>query len=255
MRKEGHSMDRVIRDRFIDLWRQYFNSSELPITFFYASQPGSAQEASKQGAWNCLIRDLSRVREGQSLAFDIDSIGCPGGRRYAGFNQKLMPNFEYFLSCGIPGKLEGERYKKSPELVKEMNKLAPAFAAPANYIVFKRWDLLEEADNPEVAIFFGRPDVIAGLFTLANFDEAHLDGVVAPFGSGCSSIVLHPYLEGGSSRPRAVIGMFDISARPFVDSNVFTFAVPIAKFYRMLGNMEESFLKTGSWRKIQARIG
>jgi len=30
-----------------------------------------------------------------------------------------MPHFEYFLSCGIPGKLEGERYKKSPELVKE----------------------------------------------------------------------------------------------------------------------------------------
>lgn len=29
-----------------------------------------------------------------------------------------MPNFEYFLSCGIPGKLEGERYKKTPELVR-----------------------------------------------------------------------------------------------------------------------------------------
>ncbi len=247
-------MDRVIRDRFIALWRQYFNSADLPITFFYANQPGSAEKATKQGAWNCLVHDLSKVGGGRPLAFNGDSIGCPGGKRYAGFNQKVMPNFEYFLSCGIPGRLEGERYKKSPELVKEMIELGPTFAAPASYIVFKRWDLLEEADNPEVAIFFNQPDVIAGLFTLANFDEADLDGVIAPFGSGCSSIVLHPYLEGGSSRPRAVLGMFDISARPFVDSSVFTFAVPITKFYRMVGNMEESFLTTGSWRKIQGRI-
>jgi hypothetical protein len=31
----------------------------------------------------------------------------------------LVPHFEYFLSYGIPRKLEGQRYKKSPEPVKE----------------------------------------------------------------------------------------------------------------------------------------
>ncbi len=41
-----------------------------------------------------------------------------------------MPDFEYFLSCGIPGKLEGERYKKSPEMVKEYLKHTPATKAP-----------------------------------------------------------------------------------------------------------------------------
>ena len=34
-----------------------------------------------------------------------------------GFTQELRPNFEFFLSCGIPGEMEGERYKKSQELV------------------------------------------------------------------------------------------------------------------------------------------
>ena len=48
-----------------------------------------------------------------------------------------MPNFEYFLSCGIPGELEGERYKKSPEIVLEFMKKAPCFKAPARYTVFK----------------------------------------------------------------------------------------------------------------------
>ena len=63
-----------------------------------------------------------------------------------------MPNFEYFLSCGIPGKLEGERYKKTPELVTQWTKEAPQLQAPARFIIFKRWDRLEPSDEPEVII-------------------------------------------------------------------------------------------------------
>ena len=83
-----------------------------------------------------------------------------------------MPNFEYFLSRGIPGTLEGEWYKKSPELVKEFEKRKPKFTAPTRNIVFKRWDRLGEKDDPAVIIFFAPTDVLSGLFTLANFDEA-----------------------------------------------------------------------------------
>jgi hypothetical protein len=189
------------------------------------------------------------------MAYDVDAVGCPGGKRYLGFADELMPNFEYFLSCGIPGKMEGERYKKTPEMVKEyMKKHAPATKAPAKYIVFKRWDKLEAKDNPEVVIFYARPDVLAGLFTLASFDEAEQDMVIAPFGSGCASIVQYPYIEAKSTRPRAVIGMFDISARPFVPADVLTFAAPMDKFKRMVDNMGESFLITPSWAKVQKRI-
>jgi hypothetical protein len=105
-----------------------------------------------------------------------------------------------------------------------------------------------------VGIFFARPDVLAGLFTLANFDEAEPNGVLAPFGAGCSSIIQYPYLEGKAARPRGVIGMFDISARPFVPPDVLTFSVPMAKLVRMIGNAEESFLITESWQKVQERI-
>lgn len=247
-------MDVGIRDNFAQLWQRYFNGSDLPIVFFYSSECGNAEEVPAAGTWACLIGSLSRVRKGTSLAFNADSIGCPGGKRYAGFVQKLMPDFEYFLSCGLPGKMEGERYKKTPELVTEAMKHAPSFTAPARLIVFKRWDRLQESDNPEVVIFFAPPDVLSGLFTLANFDQAEPNGVVVPFGSGCSSIVQHPYLEGKSSRPRAVIGMFDVSARPYVAASILTFAVPYPRFAQMIGNMDESFLITTSWSKVQKRI-
>jgi hypothetical protein len=115
--------------------------------------------------------------------------------------------------------------------------------------------MLDEADTPEVVIFFAQPDVLSGLFTLANFDEAEPNGVFAPFSAGCGSIVQYPYLEGKSKRPRGVIGLFDVSARPFVPAGVLTFSAPMNKFTRMVDNMEESFLITGSWRKVRKRIG
>jgi hypothetical protein len=105
-----------------------------------------------------------------------------------------------------------------------------------------------------VVIFFASPDVLSGLFTLAGFDETRNDAVIAPFGAGCSSIVQYPYLERNSARPRAVIGMFDPSARPYVPSDVISFAVPIAKYQRMVENMEESFLITPTWKVIHKRI-
>lgn len=159
------------------------------------------------------------------------------------------------LSCGIPGKVRGERYKKSPELVKQAMKYSPAFEAPARFIVFKRWDMLETQDEPEVVIFFAQPDVLSGLFTLASYDEAEPNGVFVPFGSGCSSVAQYPYLERNAKRPRAVLGMFDVSARPHVPADTLTFSVPMHRFATMVENMEESFLITDSWRAIKQRIG
>jgi hypothetical protein len=248
-------MDMRIRDKFLQLWRKYFDDAELPITFFYTDDATPAEVLKPPSEHRCVICDLARVRSGESLCFGPDSPGCGGGKRYFGFTQELSPNFEYFLSCGIPGKLEGERYKKTPELVKEALKRSPQFKAPANFIVFKRWDLLEKPDNPQVAIFFSPPDVLSGLFTLTNYDEADPSGVFAPFGAGCSTIVQYPFLERDSERPRAVLGMFDVSARPCVPQNVLTLSVPMDKFVRMIDNMEESFLITGSWSRVSRRIG
>ncbi|MFA5309000.1 MAG: DUF169 domain-containing protein [Dehalococcoidales bacterium] len=248
-------MDTAFKQKFLTLWNKYFNDAPLPITFYYTDRPEGVEAVKPGSVPRCIIGAMLKVREGESLAFDGEAVGCPGGKRYLGFAEKLMPDFEHFLSYGIPGKLEGERYKKSPEMVREyMLKHAPAMKAPGRYIVFKRWDRLEERDNPDVVIFFAAPDVLAGLFTLASYDEAEQNMVITPFGSGCASIVQYPFMEVKSPHPRCVTGMFDISARPFVPKDVLTFAAPMSKFIRMVDNMEESFLITPSWHKVQKRI-
>ena len=194
------------------------------------------------------------MTKGRSLCFDGDSIGCFGGKKYLGYAKGLMPDLEYFLSCGIPGKIEGERYKKSPELVKKYMENIPSFTAPSKYIVFKRWDMLNESDNPEVVIFLANPDVLSGLFTLANYDSEDFDRVKTPFGAGCATIVLYTFLERQSDNPKAIVGVFDVSARPYVPANTLSFSVHMNRFIVMMEHMEESFLTTGSWTKVLKRI-
>jgi uncharacterized protein (DUF169 family) len=247
-------MDITLRRRFLERWRTYFAGAELPIAFFYTDQETSAEPPPTGEGFHCLICELAAVRKGTPCRFDVHTTRCGGARRYLGFDTRLRPTFPYFLSCGIPGEVEGERYKQSPKLVEAYLESQPAFEAPGQSIVFKRWDDLEAQDEPAVVIFFAPADVLSGLFTLANFDEADPDAVIAPFGSGCSSIVYHPYRELGSDRPRAVLGTFDVSARPCVAPDVLTFAVPWPKFVRMVEQMDESFLITGSWGQVRSRM-
>jgi uncharacterized protein (DUF169 family) len=201
-----------------------------------------------------MICELKKVRDGESLAFNADAVTCGGAKRYLGFTDKMRPKFEYFLSCGIENEMEGERYIRTPTLVKELMKNQKKIKIPGKYIVFKRWDKLDESDNPEVVIFFATPDILSGLFTLANYDQSEPNSTFTPFGAGCGSIVHYPYLEIDAARPRAVIGMFDASARPCVPPDILSFAVPMVKFKKMIGYMDECFLITDSWKKVQKRI-
>jgi hypothetical protein len=243
-----------LKQEFMQRWGKFFPGADLPIAFYYTDDGEQAPIHRISEGLHCFVDDLAAIRQGKNLSFDTKSIACFGGKRYLGFSQRLMPNFEYFLSCGIPGKVEGERYKKSPELVKVLLQHVPTFTAPAKYVVFKRWDLLEEADGPLVVVFFSPPDVLSGLFTLANYDEPTNEAVFCPMGAGCATIVQYPLIECRSNRPRAVLGMFDVSARPGVAANTLTFSVPIQKFERIVASMDESFLITGSWEKVKARL-
>jgi uncharacterized protein (DUF169 family) len=252
--KGDELMDMKAKENFVVLWEKYFGPAALPIVFYYTSDPGTANMVKPPSGHQCIIGPFAKVQKGRDLCFDVNSVGCFGGKKYLGFSDEVMPNFEYFLSCGIPGKLEGERYKKSPELVKSTMQNIPQFLSPESFIVFKRWDKLVESDEPQVVIFFAQPDVLSGLFTLANFDEAEPNGVFAPFCAGCASIVQYPYLERSSERPRGVLGMFDVSARPFTRRDTLTFAAPMNKFSKMVENMDESFLITPSWGKVHKRL-
>jgi hypothetical protein len=247
-------MNNELRNHFISQWKKYFNNADLPITFFYTDDPVDTKVFIPSDNRSCIICELQKVRSGQSLAFNNDSVKCGGAKRYMGFAENIRPNFEYFLSCGIENKMEGERYIQTPQLVLDLLKKQKKMNIPGKYIVFKRWDKLNENDAPDVAIFFAPPDILSGLFTLANYDQSEPDSTIAPFAAGCGSIVYFPFNEKDNERPRAVLGLFDVSARPCVQEGVLTFSVPMIKFEKMISYMDESFLITGSWKKVKKRI-
>jgi uncharacterized protein (DUF169 family) len=246
-------MDQEIKNTFIVQWKKYFCNAELPVVFYYTGIKGNAGLVKKPETKTCFICQLAKVRKGITMIFNADSLTCGGAKRYLGYTDSLMTGFEYFLSCG-KGPVRGERYLHRPEQVKELMKNMITIAAEDRNIVFKRWDKLNETDEPDVVIFFAKPDVLSGLFTLANFDQSEPNGTFTPFSSGCGSIVYYPYIESRSDRQRAVIGMFDPSARPCLPEDILTFAIPMKRFLNMIGYMNESFLITDSWNTIRKRI-
>ena len=164
-------MKAELKEEFVSKWQKYFGQAELPIAFYYTDQEDRAEKVKVPSGHQCVIGILSRVRKGIDLSLDEETVGCGGGKRCFGFPFETSPDFKYFLSTGLPGRVEGERYKKSPEIVEQVLKGWAGFKAPARNIVFKRWDQLDTDDEPEVVIFFAKPDVLSALFTLANFDE------------------------------------------------------------------------------------
>ncbi|MDD1729514.1 MAG: DUF169 domain-containing protein [Methanospirillum sp.] len=247
-------MDLSLRDEFVRLWGRFFPGEPLPITFELSPDLRNTPQAKASEDWRCFVCDLAKIRNGKNLAFDATSITCKGGLRYCGYVEEKPPDFRYFLSHGIEGKVEGERYKKTPDLVDTWQDEIQIIPSTDKYLLFKRWDNLDETDDPAVVIFFARPEVISGLFSLANYNRADPYGVITPMGAGCSSIVHYPWHEQQSPDPRAVLGMMDPSARICVPLDVLTFAVPMKKFVSMIHDMEESFLITKAWDRVIKKI-
>lgn len=246
-------MNELLKTTFINSWKKYFNEAPLPIAIFFSNELHNAEPAKKFQTHHCIIADLTKVFRDQSLAFNADNIGCGGGLRYCGFSDSLRPGFEYFLSYGKPG-MEGERYKKDPETVLELLKNNQGMKAPASWLIAKPFEMIAPEDEPEVILFFASPDVFSGLFTLANYDRTDVYGVKTPFCAGCGSVIQYPLIENQCENPDCIMGMFDPSARPYVQAKTLSFAIPMKRFETLVGYMDECFLTTETWEVMRKRI-
>lgn len=228
---------------------------EHPLAAFYSNEKPGVGVSPKEQGHVCMFALLKRARQkGETVYFDTEHVGCFGGGYYMGFQAIPRPNIEYFLSCGIPGEMEGERYIKNPETAREYFASVLPRKAPGKYCIFKSLDKLSAPEEPEVVIFFAPPDVLAGLFTLTNYAVERFDAVRIPFSSGCGAILTHPLKEAEKKNPQAVLGLFDVSARPFVEPDILTLAMPTKLFLSLLDNQDESFLITKSWEAVRNRI-
>ncbi len=244
-------MNLEIKKSFLEKWEKHFPGSELPIVCHYTDEMDGAKFPNKPKpnprGYTCIFSKLAPVRKGRARAFNTENLGCWGASITLGFQEIIIDAARDFL-------INVERYKKTGDLVDKMYEDYPPIQAQGRYIVFKRWDELVERDEPQVVFFFGNPDIIAGLFALANFDTMTPHGVIVPFGSGCDSIVGFPMRELESKQPKAVLGGLDPSVRICVKPHILTFSAPWPKFMSMLENMDDSFLIADTWRDVKSRF-
>jgi uncharacterized protein (DUF169 family) len=240
-----------------DSWNQFHQTlglKESPLGIYYTNDEPEGITP-KTGIHLCMIGFLKKARKGgKTVYFDKNHFGCPGGAYYMGFLELPRPNIEHFLSCGIPGQMEGERYIKTPELAKKYIEKVKPRPAPATFCAFKPIEKFQRDERPEIVAFFASPDTLSGLFTLTNYALERTDGVYTPFGSGCSTLLTHPLKEAGKKEPRAILGMFDVSARPMVEKDILTLSMPYSVFLKLVENVSGSFLQTESWKKVLQRI-
>lgn len=253
-----------------------------PIAIVLTDTKPEGAKQFKEGKWGCVMFLVAAAARGETAVLDKKTFGCQGGGTGMGFGNQYV-NFAggeecfcYFLSIGneaweqgrqvaekvkpflraesFDNFLHGERYVKSPELVKDFMRCLPMTEIPFEYIVLKPLRDVSPAEKPEVIVFLGDMDQISALTILANYGREGTENVIFPQAAGCQSIGIYAFREARSDKPRAVLGLNDISARVAVKQllkeDLMTFAVPLSLFQEMESNIEGSFLERPTWNHL-----
>jgi hypothetical protein len=256
-----------------------------PIALIWSDEKPEGAMQFREGHWGCVMWLAASAAQGKPAVCDRATFGCIGGGVGMGFGDcyKSFPGSEegfcHFLSSGIEGWaggpamaemvkpflrgeaydnfIHGERYIRSPELVKRFLKALPIMQIPTRYVVFRPLtDVDPEEERPQTVIFFADPDELSALVVLANYGRGDNDNVTIPYAAGCQTIGIYPYREAKAERPRAVVGLTDLSARVCIrkqlGDNLLSFAMPFALFQEMEANAEGSFLQRHIWQELLA---
>lgn len=106
-------------------------------------------------------------------------------------------------------------------MVEALVRGVPMMKIPAIYVVFKPFSHLETPrERPFVVTFFVQPDQLAALVIPVNCGRDDLENVMISYAAGCQKIGVISYKETASSRPRAVVGLTDISARLYLGGRI-----------------------------------
>lgn len=230
-----------------------------PIALLFADAKTAGATEFIEGRRGCVVAMLTAAAKGRLTVFGRFSCGCPGGMAGLGFGNPyphFPGGFEHFLSTGRgEGFPEGEGYKKSPDLVGTFLESMPFTDIGNKYVVAKPLAQVDpEQETPVVVIFYANPDQLSALVVLANYGRPGNDNVSIPFAAGCQSACLLPLHQATRPQPKAVVGMTDISARPFIDPDLLSFSVPLSLFREMEDNVPGSFLDRHAWQKVLKRI-
>jgi uncharacterized protein (DUF169 family) len=265
----------IAKNEELAAFLEALGNTEEPMAMFYTDEepsegvspkpgqlPTLEQEARNEVDFSAIWKDFSCVigkiwiaRNKKATAyFDRERFGCLGGAFFLGYLKPQLDLIVHYVSTGIPGVLQGERYFSSPEVARSFYERVDPRPAPKRFCVFKPMGRCSEHEQPEVVVFFARPEVVSGLHQLAVFVTNDLEAVVSPMGAGCTNLVTWPvkYLEQG--KLKAVLGGWDPSERRYLKPDELTFAVPFPLYELMVQRWQDSFLTAEAWQAVKKRV-
>ena len=250
-----------MQSKLVDALR--LGSSPVAVILTDTKPPDALQF--KEGRWGCVASTLLAVAKGRTAVFDRRTFGCPGGGTGLGFGNQYEQcdmAIDALLSTGDEAiavamqrssrMAEGERFFKTPELVRTWLGSVPMTDVPTEFVVMKPLDQLIAEDQPALVIFLVNADQLSALAVMSDYSRGSGESVIAKFGGACQSM-LFGYAEAQREQPRGIIGFFDIAQRSHVSRETLSFTAPWALFVEMEANVEGSFLEMDDWREIQER--
>jgi hypothetical protein len=207
-----------------------------------------------QNSWktfSCIMGNIWLARKKKKAAWiSHEECGCMGGGFQTGLYRPYLNFNVIYVSTGIPeANIEGEHFMPSQESMRAyMDDTSPPVAS-GKYCIFKPLDQFTDAALPLAVIFFARPEVLNGLFSLTMYATGDHNSVVTPFAPGCGGIMAWPIVYQQRGLERAVLAGFDISARKFMKTDELSFAVPLSLYQKMLDVMEKSALTRHAWQE------
>lgn len=254
-----------------------------PVALVWSDEVPEGAMRFEKGKWACTMWLVAAAAKGRTAACDRETFGCVGGGVGMGFGEqyKNFPGGEdcfcHFLSTGNAGGergrqvaeqvrpfmqpeafdhfVHGERYMKSPEEVRRFIECLPITEIPTRYVLFKPLSEIDpENEEPVSVTFFVDPDQLSALVVLANYGRGDNENVTIPYAAGCQTVGIYPYREREKEKPRAVVGLTDLSARVYLrkqlGERLMSFAAPWALFKEMEANVQGSFLEKPVWHSL-----
>ena len=192
------------------------------------------------------------VRLGGKAAADSAHSPCHGSKSGFGFGGISNRQRSAWSFSTVPDevretmahKSSGMSFFKSPDIALVQMEAVKDYGDGTDVIVFQDLDdALREGRPIEVVVFLVDPVRLTALQQLAAFSKGTPGpAAVMPFGHACQQIYAIPRSEGESDDPHAVVGMTDMYARRYIDSDKLSFAVPFKLYQRMVDDIDSSFL-------------